>query len=59
LLRGERRFRLTGVRAGVVGLMAHSHGHASGTPEEVALGIGEQVSGVELRVIPKARSRAC
>ncbi len=44
------RFRLTGLRAGVVALMARAPGHASTAPEEVPIGIGEQVGGVELWV---------
>lgn len=46
----EGCFRITGVRAGVVALVARAPGHASVTPEEVAIGIGEQVGGVELWV---------
>ncbi|HLT40659.1 MAG TPA: carboxypeptidase regulatory-like domain-containing protein [Enhygromyxa sp.] len=46
----EGRFRITGLRAGVVSLVARAAGHASVTPEEVAIGIGEQVGGVELWV---------
>ncbi|MFO7562428.1 MAG: carboxypeptidase regulatory-like domain-containing protein [Enhygromyxa sp.] len=46
----EGRFRLTGLRAGVVALVARAPGHASVSPEEVPIGIGEQVGGVELWV---------
>jgi hypothetical protein len=46
----EGRFRITGVRSGIVGLTARAPGHASATPEEIAIGIGEQVGGVELWV---------
>jgi hypothetical protein len=46
----EGRFRITGVRAGIVGLTARAPGHASVTPEEVAIGVGEQVGGIELWV---------
>lgn len=46
----EGRFRLTGLPAGVIELTARAHGHASVTAEEVVLGIGEQVSDVDLWV---------
>lgn len=46
----QGRFRLTGVRAGIVGLTARAPGYASVAPEEVALGIAEQITGVELWV---------
>lgn len=48
----EGRFVIRGVRSGVVALSARASGHASATPLEVPLGIGEQVSGVELWVEP-------
>lgn len=46
----QGRFVIRGVRSGVVGLSARAPSHASTTPLEVPLGIGEQVSGVELWV---------
>ncbi len=48
----EGRFVLRGMRSGVVELMARAEGWASPGPVEVALGIGEQVSDVELWVEP-------
>jgi hypothetical protein len=46
----QGRFRLTGLRAGVVSISARAKGHASLAPEEVPLGIGEQVTEVEVWV---------
>ncbi len=48
----QGRFAIRGVRSGVVALSARAPGHASSTPLEVPMGIGEQVSGVELWVEP-------
>jgi hypothetical protein len=48
----QGRFVIRGVRSGVVTLSARAPGHASATPIEVPLGIGEQVGGVELWVEP-------
>ncbi|GEM_PF-1251736 len=48
----EGRFRIEGLRAGVVTLSARARGSATPSPVEVPMGIGEQVSGVELSVDP-------
>ncbi|EDM80391.1 hypothetical protein PPSIR1_11465 [Plesiocystis pacifica SIR-1] len=44
------RFRLRGLRSGVVKISAAAAGYATTSPVEVAVGIGEPVSGVELWV---------
>jgi protocatechuate 3,4-dioxygenase beta subunit len=46
----QGRFRLTGLHPGLVELTAFADGWASSEPVDVPLGIGEEVSGVELHV---------
>jgi protocatechuate 3,4-dioxygenase beta subunit len=46
----QGHFRVTGLHPGVVKLTAFADGYASNEPVDVALGIGEEVSGVEVYV---------
>lgn len=51
----EGRFRLEGLRAGMVELRAQGESQGSLTPTFVPMGVGEEVSGVEVLVSPTFR----